>query len=399
MDTLIRMATQLTSQTYDSWIEISAQALQKNIKVFRTISQGSFQLGAVLKGNAYGHGLLQVFCAVRTKVDTIYLISAQDAFQLRTWEKEQNWKPQRLIVIGAISLSEAIRCSREEIEVVMGGLEWKDYWKSIQKENLQLKVHVHLDTGLAREGFRSENLIQELAFLKSARSTLQVVGLMSHFANTEDVTEQSYALEQLEKFRSMSHRLKKFLKIQSPLEEHLSASAGALILPEARLSITRVGIALYGLWPSVEARISSKFVLKTLPELKPVLTWKCKSQVIKWIEKGSYVGYGCTYRCSQDTQIAVFPVGYFDGYPRLASGKAHVLINQKRCPILGRVMMNHIIVDVTHLDSKAAQLEAVLLGVDGKESIPAESLANWAQTIHYEIVTRIGSHLRRVMVK
>ncbi len=336
---------------------------------------------------------------VRSHVDAIYLISAQDAFQIRGWERERDWTPSRLIVIGAISLAEALRCAQEEIEVVIGGLEWQNYWKTLQRESLALKVHVHLDTGLAREGFRPEHLLRELAFLKPARKTLSIVGLMSHFANTEDVTEQSYALRQLEEFKNMAARLKKFLRLQHPLEEHLSASAGAMILPEARLSIARVGISLYGLWPSVEARISSKLILKTLPELKPVLSWKCKSQVVKWIKKGSYVGYGCTYRCTQDTQIAVFPVGYFDGYPRMASGKAHVLIDRKRCPVVGRVMMNHIIVDVTQIKTKTTRLEAILLGSDGKETIPAESLANWAQTIHYEITTRIGAHLPRFVVK
>ena len=130
-----------------------------------------------------------------------------------------------------------------------------------------------------------------------------------------------------------------------------------------------------------------------------MLTWKCKSQIVKWIKKGSFVGYGCTYRCTQDTRVAVFPVGYFDGYPRLASGKAYVLINQKRCPVIGRVMMNHIIVDVTQVTSRVQRLEATLIGRDGKESISAESLANWSQTIHYEIITRLGAHLPRILTK
>ncbi len=392
------MASKL-KQSYSSWVEVSTSALQQNVQVFKSISKNAFQIGAVLKGNAYGHGLAPVYSAVRSQVDAIYLISAQDAFQIRELERQNYWHPARIIVIGAISLAEAHQCSQEEVEVVIGGSEWKDYTQSLKKKACSLKVHVHLDTGLSREGFRSENLLKDLAFLKGAQKILQVVGIMSHFANTEDVTEQSYALEQVTEFKAMSLRLKKFLKLKGPIEEHLSASAGAMILPEARLNIARFGISLYGLWPSIEARISAKLVLKTLPELKPALTWKCKSQVVKWIKKGSYVGYGCTYRCSQETRIAVFPVGYFDGYPRIVSGKAHVLIGKKRCPVIGRVMMNHIIVDVTQVKSKKSQLEAILLGSDGKESISAESLANWAQTIHYEIITRIGSHLPRILTK
>jgi alanine racemase len=384
---------------YSSWIEVSASALLKNLAVFKKISRETFQIGAVLKGNAYGHGLYPVFSVIRTQVDAIYVIAAQDAFLVREWETKHEWAPQRIIVIGAITLTEAQRCSRENIEVVIGGLEWRDYWKVLAKQNLSLKVHLHLDTGLSREGFRNESLLEDLGFLKEAKNTLKVVAWMSHFSNTEDVTEQTYALSQLSAFKKMGQRLQKFLRLKGPIEEHLSASAGALVLPKAQLSTARIGISLYGLWPSSEARISSQFILKNLPTLVPALTWKCKSQVIKWIKKGSYVGYGCTYRCTQDTRIAVFPVGYFDGYPRMLSGKAHVLIQQKRCPVIGRVMMNHLIVDVTQIRSKASRLEAVLLGSDKKETLPAESLAAWAETIHYELVTRIGPHLQRIVVE
>jgi len=154
------------------------------------------------------------------------------------------------------------------------------------------------------------------------------------------------------------------------------------------------------MWPSNEARISARLILKEVPEFKPVLSWKCLSQLVKSIPKGTYVGYGCTYRCDHETVIAVFPVGYFDGYPRLASGKAHVLIHGRRCPVIGRVMMNHMIVDVTGVVQRGeSELVATLLGVDGEEKISAELIASWAQTIHYEIVTRIGSHLQRILVK
>lgn len=386
-------------ESYASWLEVSTSALLANLQVFQEISNSTFRVGAVLKGNAYGHGLYPVYSAVRSAVDAIYLISAQDALKIRSWERAHGWPPGRIIVIGAISEKEAIACAQDSIEAVIGGTEWKDYAKKLARENLQLKVHIHLDTGLAREGFLPGDLSRDLAFLKQYKSTLPVIGIMSHFANIEDVTEQSYAQHQLKTFQAMSKKLKRLLNLKGQLEEHLSASAAALVLPDARLNIARIGISLYGLWPSTEARISAKLTLKKLPELKPALTWKCKSQVIKWIKAGSFVGYGCTYRCNQDTRIAVFPVGYFDGYPRLLSGKAHVLIDQKRCPVIGRVMMNHIIVDVTQVTSKASRLEAVLLGASGKERISAESLANWAQTIHYEITTRIGSHLPRLLVK
>jgi alanine racemase len=159
-----------------------------------------------------------------------------------------------------------------------------------------------------------------------------------------------------------------------------------------------VGIAMYGLWPSSETRLSARAVLGKVPELRPVLSWHCKSQLVKWLPEGSYVGYGCTYRCPSRTRIAVLPIGYFDGYPRIASGKAYALVNGQRCPFLGRVMMNHIVLDVTRAAPESSEVIATLIGRDGEEHISADQLAAWAQTINYEIVTRLGSHLRREVI-
>ena len=136
-----------------------------------------------------------------------------------------------------------------------------------------------------------------------------------------------------------------------------------------------------------------------VPVLEPVLSWKVPSQVVKWLPAGSYVGYGCTYRCAADTRVAVLPVGYWDGYPRLASGKAYVLVHGKRCPVIGRVMMNHLIVDVTHATKDDEPVIATLMGRDGEEHVSVETLSTWAQTIHYETLTRLGPHLRRVVVE
>jgi alanine racemase len=181
-------------------------------------------------------------------------------------------------------------------------------------------------------------------------------------------------------------------------QRHFAASAAALVLPPSRFDVARVGIGLFGLWPSTETRLSAKVVLGNVPALTPVLSWRCPSQVVKWLSAGSYVGYGCTWRCGSATRVAVLPVGYWDGYPRLASGKAHVLVNGKRCAVLGRVMMNHLIVDVTSAVTNEGPLMATLLGRDGDESISAELLAGWAQTIHYELVTRLGPHVPRTVV-
>src|SRR5947209_2150928 len=152
-------------------------------------------------------------------------------------------------------------------------------------------------------------------WLKDARDVIEVVGALSHFANTEDVTEQNYATQQLDAFEAGLAKLREALSLSGPIERHIAASAAALLMPRARLDAVRIGISLYGLWASNETRLSARAVLGQVPELKPALAWKCKSQLTKWLPAGSYVGYGCTYRCPAETRIAVLPMGYYDGYP------------------------------------------------------------------------------------
>ncbi len=378
-----------------SWVELSARAVAANVTVFRQLA-GAARVGAVLKGNAYGHGLTEMLSLTHGRVDVLYVITPREALAIRAWETAQQQPQRELVLIGAVSPEDAVTLARQNVSMVAAERGFAATVEALAREGLTPDVHVHLDTGLGREGFTPAQLQNgEVDFLKRAR----VRGVMSHFANTEDVTEQDYARAQLRSFDDGTELLKQRLNLTAPLTRHFAASAAALVLPPSRLDVVRAGIALYGLWPSPETKLSARVVLGEVPALEPVLTWRAKSQVVKWLKAGSYVGYGLTYRCEADTRVAVLPVGYWDGYPRLASGKAHVLVNGRRCPLLGRVMMNHLIADVTHAVSDEAPLTATLLGRDGDESIPAELLAQWAQTIHYETITRLGAHLERRVIE
>jgi alanine racemase len=387
-----------------SWLELSASALRHNVEVFRALEASAGgprrMLGAVLKGNAYGHGFREVLPLAHPLADVLYLITPQDALAVRAFERERGLAPRQVLVMGAIGPDEAVALAREGVDAVVADLSWREVAATLRAARLErpLRVHVHIDTGLGREGFTLEQLPRDTAFLAEGREVFELAGVLSHFSNTEDVTEQGYALAQLEAFEVGMARLVEQLQPAQPPQRHIAASAASLVLPRARYEALRVGISLYGLWPSPETRLSARLVLGELPTLRPVLSWRCRSQVVKWLPAGSYVGYGCTYRCSEPTRIAVLPVGYFDGYPRLVSGKAHVLVNGRRCPVLGRVMMNHLIVDVTRVTADDRPVTATLLGQDGDEHVSAEALAGWAQTIHYEVVTRLGAHLRRVVV-
>jgi alanine racemase len=160
----------------------------------------------------------------------------------------------------------------------------------------------------------------------------------------------------------------------------------------------RGGIGIYGLWPSRETFISAKMGHRRVPDLQPVLSWKTKVVQLKTIPEGSFVGYGCTYRTTRRTRLGVLPVGYADGYDRKLGNNAYVLVNGKRAPVIGRVCMNLTMIDVTDIDHVVLENDVVLLGTWDGETISAETMAGWAGTINYEIVTRISPFLeRRIM--
>ena len=221
-------------------------------------------------------------------------------------------------------------------------------------------------------------------------------GISSHFANIEDTTDHSYAGLQLENFRRNLERLTE-AGIKIPLR-HMSCSAAAMLFPKTHFEMVRVGIGVYGLWPSRETYVSCLMAKKEPIQLRPVLSWKARVAQLKTVPAGAFVGYGCTYRATRRLRLALAPVGYYDGYPRQLSNVAYVLVKEKRAPLRGRVAMDFIALDVTDIPGVKREDEVVLLGKEGAETLTADTLAGWAGTINYEIVARLNPEIPRIVV-
>jgi alanine racemase len=208
--------------------------------------------------------------------------------------------------------------------------------------------------------------------------------------------EQEYALHQLSLFKMANEAL---VREGICVPMHIASSASALILKESQFNYVRTGISLYGLWPSRATRLSFAKLYDNIESLRPVLSWRTKISSVKTVAKDCYIGYGCTYRAIKDMCLAIIPVGYYEGYPRLAGEhSSHVLIHGTRCPIVGRVCMNMMMADVTHLSQPQSEDIVTLIGRDGKEEIEAEVFAGWSNTIHYEALTRLNPLIPRITV-
>ncbi len=241
-----------------------------------------------------------------------------------------------------------------------------------------VRLHVKVETGTWRQGLVPRELG---AFVRDIRKrpNLVVEGLSSHFANIEDTTKHDYPRLQLECYRAACREVEAEGD-RVPLK-HMSCTASTILFPEPEFNLARVGIGLYGLWPSKETYLSAALEKKEPPDLRPVLSWRARVAQVKKVPAGAFIGYGCTFRTTRPTVLAVVPVGYYDGYDRRLSNAAHVLVKGRRAPVRGRIAMDFFVADVTDVPGVRLEDEVTLLGADGRERVTAEDLAALIGTI------------------
>ncbi len=374
-----------------SWIEVSRSALLANWALFRAQAGPGRVLLPVLKANAYGHGLELVGRLLAEAGQQWFGVhAAEEALALAALPA---LREPKLLVLSAVPAEQIGALAAAGARLTLIDLEGlAEAAGAAAAAGADLPVHLKLETGVNRQGFRAEEL-EALAAALAASPRLVVEGLHSHFANIEDTTDHSYARAQMERFAAMRTRLAE-LGV-TPRLTHASCSAAAILFPETHHDLLRVGISLYGHWPSRETRVSAQAAGRNRLDLQPVLSWKARIIQVKPVAAGAYVGYGCSWRAETATRLGVLPIGYFDGYDRSLGG-AHALVRGRRAPVRGRVMMNLTLIDLTHNPEAARGDEAVLIGSQGDERVSAELLAEAAGTINYEILARLGSHLPRI---
>jgi alanine racemase len=344
---------------------------------------------SVVKGNAYGHGLQEVVSILEGSTDRFGIISIEDLRALR----KITHKPA--LLLGYIAKDDL-----EEAVALKGTLVVYDTERIILLNDIGKRtgtkpiVHLKIDAALGRQGIMPEDLEQFLSDIKPY-THITIEGIYAHFANIEDTEDFSHAQKQINLFEQAKEIMKKHGYTQ--LITHIASTAGTLVYEQDKKvnTMVRLGLGLYGMWPSLY--ISSQMKAKGL-ELKPALRWVTHIAQVKSVPAAFTIGYGLTYRTTAPMTVAVVPQGYSDGYDRGLSNKGAVLIHGKRCSILGRVAMNMFVVDVTHLQNVQAEDEVVLLGMQGEEEISAEELAEYLDTINYEVTTRISSLLPRKSV-
>ncbi|MDF1657957.1 MAG: alanine racemase [Verrucomicrobiales bacterium] len=362
------------------WAEIDLEALRENARVCNLLAGGNCRLMAIVKADAYGHGLERVVTALTNEVDWFGVANVTEAQRTRNASGSEipililsPPTPSEIepIVAGRFSASVS---SLEEISA---------FADAAARLGIDAKLHAVADTGMGRMGAQGSAFLQLARIIKATPGCL-LEGLETHFPSADE--EPDFTAEQIRSFQKLIEKIDG----AANCEIHLGNSAGLLGFNDATLfaTLTRPGLALYGISPLAGAE----------DKLQPALSLKSRITLIRDIPAGTSISYGRTFVADEPMKVATLGLGYGDGYPRHLSGAGmEVLIQGKRCPLLGRVTMDQIVVDVSHLDkTPACGEEAILIGKQGDETISAEEMAAKAGTIPWEILTGITSRVERV---
>jgi len=371
------------TQGLRTWIEVDTKAIAHNYRVFRKLIGKKTKLMGVVKSNAYGHSLVQFSRELeQLGVDYLGVDSIVEALRLR---EEKIASP--ILVLGYTLPEMMGEAALHDIAITISSFSQLSEAMHL-KTKKPLRVHIKVDTGMHRQGFQLGDSTRLLSQLGHRMSKLRVEGLYTHFAEAKNPRSGDNTRRQIKEFHEW---IRAFHHAGFDPMLHAAASGGAMLYPDAHFDMVRIGIGLYGLWPSQEAE---RYLGKKIT-LKPVLSWKAVVSEVKEVKKGERVGYDFTEILRRESKIAIIPIGYWHGFPRLLSSKGRVLLHAKTARVLGRVSMDMIIVDVTEISNVREGDIATLIGKDGKEVITQGELANFSGTTHYEITTRLNPLMKK----
>lgn len=369
-----------------AWAEISLERLRRNVEKCRSLLSDGNKLMCVVKANCYGHGVKRIIpylnevCGVKW----FAVSNLSEAIELRS----EGVKDEILILGYTPPDCAPIIITHDLIQAITDF----DYAKKLAKsapEHEKVRVHIAIDTGMTRIGLRgSEQEVADLAEKIYKMPQITAEGIFTHLscADSEDENDIKYTKSQIEKICALRDEL---LRHETEVgETHFLNSAGCAYHPDSRSTLARFGIMLYGLRPNADMELPV--------ELEPVMELKSVVSQVKTVEPGVDISYGRTFRTEREMKIATVSIGYADGYPRLLSGKAEVLIHGRRAKSVGRICMDQMMVDVTDIPNVREGDEVTLFGRDGKEQITADDLGKMIGTIGYEIVCGISPRVPRV---
>ncbi|UZD21675.1 alanine racemase [Algoriphagus halophytocola] len=379
-----------------STLEISSKAYRQNIRYIRKEIGPHPVISAVVKGNAYGHGIAQmVEIAEKAGIRHFSTFSSDEAWEVYNYSK----RGSEIMILGMLYLEELEEIIRKGIQFYVFDFQRLDAAIEISKKiGIPARVHIEIETGFHRTGFEWDAREELASKLLENQEFLSVEGLCTHYAGAESVSNFVRVKKQITKY----HDFKSYFLERSLLfnKYHTACSAATLIFPETIMDMVRIGIAGYGFWPTKETFFAK---LNDLPKgnknpLKRLITWKSTVMSIKKVKMGEFVGYGNSYMALENISMAIVPVGYGHGYSRLLSNQGTVLIQGQYCQVVGTVTMNTIAVDISKVKNVKIDDEVILIGKQKGKEITVASFSESTQQVNYELLTRLPKDIPRRII-
>ena len=378
------MNPHLSREHAGNFCRVDLSALRANVATVRSLVRPNVEILAVVKADAYGHG----------DVESARVLSEEGVHHLGVATVEEGARLRKsgiggeVVVLGSVYPEDAAALVRHSLTPVVPSLDLLRHLEAFGAQHgVAIGCHLKVDTGMGRLGLLPDAIDEWLPALSGLKA-VKLQGILSHFAGAEE-PDSPLCRGQLAAFKGTLDRLRAAGHQTAPA--HMANSAAILLLPEAHFDMVRTGGMLYGIFshPPLAKRV----------RLAPVLTWKTRVLQVKTLPKHSPLSYGGTFVTGRKSVIATLSVGYADGYKRSLSNKAAVLIRGQRAPVVGRVTMDLTMADVTDIAGVQPGDEVVLLGPQGLETISAEEMAGWADTISYEILTSISPKIPRIHIR
>ena len=371
-----------TTDTDRAYLEIDLNNLEHNVKVLKWAMPQKCKLMAVVKAEAYGHGIYEIATHLgKIGVKAFAVATIDEGIKLR-----QYGVSGEILILGYTAPARAKELRKYDLTQTLIDYE---YSLLLNKQGYAVMTHIKVDTGMHRLGFDAKD-IENISAVFSMKH-IKVSGIYTHLCAADSVDEKDifFTNVQIESFYNLLNQLKE-KGITIP-KIHIQSSYGLLNYPELKCDYVRAGVSLYGVLSSPNDRTKLQL------DLRPVLSLKSRVILLREIKKGDSVGYSRSFVANRDSLIAVLPVGYADGYPRnLSCGKSYVLINGHQAPVVGKICMDQLAVDVTDIPDIKVGITATLIGKDDDEEISASMIADNSESITNELLSRMGQRLKIV---
>ncbi len=387
-----------------STITLSKSAVRQNVRFVKRKLADNVLLSAVLKGNAYGHGIKEMVPLFESaNVKHLSVFSTHEAEKVCQVKK----KNTEVMIMGWMEDEETEWAIENDVEFYvfeMGRLKAAIHFA--KRLGKKAKLHVEVETGMNRTGFEQEHLEEVMDFMKGNEEHISFTGLCTHYAGAESITNYIRVVDQIKKFKKICDLFEENGLV--PKRKHTACSAAAMSYPETQMDMVRIGILLYGFWPSQETFIAYQrsnghgqdgLDRKVKHPLKRVISWRSKIMSVKEVPVGEFIGYGTSYQATKKMKIATVPVGYAYGFARSLSNQGRVIVNGKRVAVISTVNMNLMIINVTECKNVGKGDEVIMIGSNGKINVTVASFGELSNQLNYELLSRLPMDIpRRVVI-